>query len=183
MAASALGTRRIVTGSLTKIFLEGVAFTSPAAGVASAAAKPDIDDTGWIDAGPMKWTKKNTSKTEDYMSGVGGPYMVEDVIALSRGQDYTTKIEKQSPLAVSLQDAPAAPLSDAGATTYNPLAGSPVLRAWVHKEDRDQFGVLLKTTEVWCALFVDSTNEDDKATETGLTARVLFSTLNVGTLA
>lgn len=184
MSASALGTRRIVIGSQSKFFLEGVAFTVPTAGTASAAAKPGITDSGWIDAGPIKWKEKPMSKTEVYMTPSPGAYTAEDEIVLSRGLSLTGSLEKQSPLALTLARAPAAPLANTAGTVYNPLAGSPVVRAWIHVQKYDQNNVLVDTAEVWCSIKASGdTNHDDKASETPIEATVLFSTLNVGTLA
>lgn len=185
MSVSVLGIRRIVVGSQSKLFIEGVAFTVPSSGVASAIAKPGVADTGWFSAGPLKWTKSNTAKTEDFMSAQPGAYVVEDEIVLSRGLKLKTKIEKQSNLAYQLTLSTAqlaAPAVAAG--TYNPLAGSPVVRAWLHVDEYDQNNVLLNAVDYWVAIKASGdTNNDDKAAETPIEATVLFSTLNAGTLS
>jgi hypothetical protein len=185
MSDSALNVRRVVIGSLSQFFLEGVAFTLPSAGAASGTAKPGITDTGWLSAGPIKWAKKPTSKTEEYMSPQPGAYVVEDEIVLSKGLKYTGKIEKQSNLAyqLALATAPLAIPATAGGV-HNPLAGSPVVRAWLHVQEYDQFNTLINTVDLWVAIKASGdTNNDDKAAETPIEATVLYSTLNVGTLA
>ncbi|MFA5265206.1 MAG: hypothetical protein WC378_15395 [Opitutaceae bacterium] len=180
---------RTVIGSQTKIFPEGLAFTIPSAGTASAIAKPGITDTAWIDIGPIKWTKNNTSKTEDHMVASPGAYVVEDEVVLSKGLKLKGKIEKQSNLAYQLALCAAAasgaalPVSPTAGGQYNPLAGSPILRAWVHVQEYDQNNTLLNTVDYWCAIKASGdTNNDDKAAETPIEATVLFSTLNSGTL-
>jgi hypothetical protein len=182
MSASALVLRRTVVGSKSSFFIEGVAFTVPSAGTASGIAKPGITDAGWTDPGPLKWNEDNTSKTEEYMSAQPGAYVVEDEIVLSKGLKFTAKLEKQSPLAIQLQRSTALLAATAGAV-YNPLGGSPVVRAWVHVQKYNQDNVLIDTADLWCAIKAGKTNNDDKAAETDITATVLFSTLNVGSLA
>jgi len=183
MSASALQLARLVVGSKTSLFLEGVAFTVPTAANAGVAAKPGITDTGWIDVGPIKWSKSPTHKTEEYMEPSPGAYVATDEIVLSKGLKLKGKLEKQSVYAKRLADATAALAATSGAV-YNPLAGSPVIRAWVHIQEYNQFDVLINTVDYWCAIKASGdTNHDDKAAETPIEATVLYSTLNVGTLA
>lgn len=165
-------------------FLEGVAFTIPQAGTAAADAKPGITDGGWISAGPIKWAKSPTSKTEEYMAPAPGAYMAEDEIVLSKGLKLKGKIEKQSNLAVQLALATQGlPTSPTAGGQFNPLGGSPVVRAWLHVQEYDQDNVLINTVDYWVALKASGdTNNDDKAAETPIEAMVLFSTLNSGTL-
>ena len=180
-----MNTKRIVIGSKSSFFLEGVAFTVPGAGVASATAKPGITDTGWIDAGPIKWAKSPTSKTEEYMSPQPGKYVAEDEIVLSVGLKLKGKIEKQSNLAYQLALATAQmPVPGTAGGVFNPLAGSPVVRAWLHVQEYDQNNTLVNTVDYWVALKASGdTNNDDKAAETPIEATVLYSTQAVGTLA
>ena len=178
-------TKRIVIGSLSQLFLEGTAFTVPTSGTASGTAKPGITDTAWISAGPIKWAKSASSKTEEYMSPQPGAYVVEDEIVLSKGLKLKGKIEKQSNLAYQLALATAAmPVSPTAGGVYNPLAGSPVVRAWLHIQEYDQNNSLVNTVDYWVAIKASGdTNNDDKAAETPIEATVLYSTLNVGTLS
>jgi hypothetical protein len=176
--------QRKVIGSQTQFFLEGVAFTIPGAGTASKTSKPGITDTGWIDGGPIKWAKSNTSKTEEFMVAAPGAYMAEDEIVLSKGLKLKGKLEKQSNFAVQLALATAQlPTSPTAGGQYNPLGGSPVVRAWLHVQEYDQFNTLINTVDYWVAIKASGdTNNDDKASETPVEATVLFSTLNSGTL-
>jgi hypothetical protein len=175
---------RIVVGSQSKFFPEGVAFNIPAAGTCSKTAKPGIADTGFLDLGPIKWNKKNTSKTEVFLAPNPGGYVAEDEIPLSRGMTLSGKLEKQSNFAYQLAlQTTALPVSPTAGGVYNPLSGPPAVRGWLHVQEYNQYDVLINTVDYWVSLkLAGDTNNDDKPAETPVEATVLFSTLNVGTL-
>jgi hypothetical protein len=177
--------KRIVVGSQSTFFPENNAFTVPAAGVCSSSSKPGATDPAYIALGSCKWSKSAATKTETYMAAAPGAYVAQDEVVLARGLTLKTKIELQSNLAYQLALATAAmPVSPAAGGVYNPLAGSPVVRGWLHIQEYDQNNVLLNTVDYWVALkATGDTNNDDKAAETPIEAIVLFSTLNVGTLS
>lgn len=183
-----MNVKRIVVGSQSKFYREGLAITVPEAGIASASAKPGITDPLWLDISPIKWSKKPTSKTEEFMTAQPGAYVAEDVITLSRGLTLSGKLEKQSNLAYELALAAKAaaaviPNSPTAGGQYNPLAASPVVKGWLHIQEYDQNNTLINTVDYWVALKASGeTNNDDKAAETPIEAVVLFSTLNSGTL-
>lgn len=176
--------KRIVIGTQSKFFPEGRAFTDPEAGACAVDAKPAITDAGWIDIGPVKWSLSPTSKTEDYMEPSPGAYVQTDEVVLSKGITLKGKLEKQSNFAVQLQEA-CQEIDDSPAAggVYNSLAGSPVIKGWLHRQKYDQNNVLLDTAQHWVSMRASGdTNNDDKAAETPIEAKVLFSTLNVGNL-
>ncbi|HEY1791562.1 MAG TPA: hypothetical protein VGG34_01475 [Opitutaceae bacterium] len=177
--------KRIVTGSQSIFFPEGGAFTIPAAGIAGVASKPGATDPAFLVLGAIKWSKNPTHKTENYMEASPGSYVATDEIVLSKGITLKGKLEKQSNFAVQLQQACAAlPVSPAAGGVFNPLSGPPVVRGWLHVQEYDQNDTLVNTVDYWVAMKASGdTNNDDKATETPIEAVVLFSTLNVGTLA
>jgi hypothetical protein len=183
-----MNTKRIVVGSQTLFYREGLNITVPGAAVASASAKPGITDPLWLSLGPIKWTKSPTSKTEEYMSASPGAYVTEDEIVLSRGLKLKGKLEKQSNFAYELalaakSTAALIPDSPTAGGQYNPLSSSPVVRGWLHVQEYDQNNVLINTVDYWVSLrAAGDTNNDDKAAETPIEATVLFSTLNSGTL-
>jgi hypothetical protein len=182
-------TKRIVVGSQTKFYREGLAITVPGAAVCSAANKPGITDPLWLTVSPIKWTKNPTHKTEKVMEPSPGKYVATDVIATEVGMEYKGKLEKQSNLAYELTMAAKAtggfiPDSPTAGGQYNPLSSSPVVRGWLHVQEYDQDNVLVNTVDNWVALEVDGgTNNDDKSAETPVKATVLFSVNNSGTLA
>lgn len=184
MSASALGQRAIVVSSISKFFAEGKAFTSPSAGNASATAKPDITDTGWAQLAPIKWSKKPTHKTEVLVEGTPGGYVATDEYTVSKGLSYTGKFERQDNFTYQLQLCTAALAANGTAAgTYNPLAGSPVVKGWLHIQEYDGNSVLINTAQLWVSIKVTGeTNNDDKRADTPIEATVLFSTLNVGDL-
>jgi hypothetical protein len=176
---------RIVTGSQSTFFPNGVAFTVPAAGTAGVASKPGIADAGWIALGPVKWAKSPKNKTEEYMTPQPGAYVQSDEIVLSKGLVLKGKLEMQSNIAVQLQQASALlPTSPTAGGTFNPLSGSPCIKGWLHVQEYDQNNNLVNVVDYWVSLKASGdTNNDDKATETPVEATVLYSTLNVGNLS
>jgi hypothetical protein len=177
--------KRTVVGSQSTFFPEGSAFTVPGAGTASISSKPGATDPAWLALGGIKWSKEPTTKTETYMAPAPGAYVAQDEVVLSRGLTLKGKLELQSNFAYQLATATAAlPVSPTAGGVYNELAGSPVVRGWLHIQEYDQNNVLINTVDRWVALKASgATNNDDKAAETPVEAVLLFSTLNVGTLA
>lgn len=180
-----MNTKRIVIGSQSKFIPEGTEYTVEAVEKAvSATNKPSIEIEGWLDLGPIKWTLSPSHKTEDYMTPEPGAYVMSDEIVLSKGLTLKGKLEKQSNFAVQLQEAcQALPAAPTAGGVHNPLAGSPVVKGWLHIQRYDQNNVLVGTWQYWVSLRASGdTNHDDKAAETPIEAKVLFSTLNVGDL-
>lgn len=185
-----MNVKRIVVGSQSIFFPEGAAFTVPSAGTAGVAAKPDVTDPAWVSAGAIKWKKKPTGKTETYMEAAPGAYVATDEINLSRGVTYVGSLEKQSNLAyqLALQARTNAganlPNSPTAGGQYNPLAGGPAIKGWLHVQEYDQNNVLVNTVDLWVSIkAANDTNNDDKAAETPIEATVLWSSLNSGTLS
>jgi len=187
MSASALTTVRGVYAIQTLIFPEGSAFTVPSAANASVSSKPGAADTGWLNWGNIPWSYENTSKTEDYLAPQPGAYVLTDKIVLSIGGKLTGKVQKNSAAVLGLSRAAIAAgagvLPSTATTVYNPLSGSPVLKAWLHLQMYNVNNVLVDTLDLWCALMLSKQNFDDKVSEADITADILYSTLNVGTLA
>ena len=111
---------------------QGLAFTSPAPGTASATSKPDADEAGWAtgtlgDIEEFKITP--AAETFEKMAGRPGTLVRVDEIVLSQKLDLSWKTTDITPLVHQLVFGT---LALTGASNQgNPLEGSLLVKGWL----------------------------------------------------
>ena len=176
--------KRKVIGTHAFYFKDAAAFTIPAAGTAGRAAKPGAEDPLWFDLGVSEWKQSPQNKIEDFMEPAPGMRQRYDRITTSRGLMVKGQMKELSNLIFRMLlglDA-AFPLTGAGGQ-YNPLEGDPVVRGWLQLQQYDETNTLFNTCDYFVAMEIPGDVEfGDKPVDVDVEARVLFSTLNTGTL-
>ena len=176
--------KRKVIGTHAFFFKDGGAFTVPDAGTAGRAAKPGAADPLWFDLGISDWKKSPNNKIEDFMAPSPGMRQLYDRITTARGLTCKGKIMELSNVIFRMLlglDA-AFPMTGAGGQ-YNPLEGDPVVRGWLQLQQYDETNTLFNTVDYFVAMEIPGDVEfGDKPVDVDVEARVLFSTLNTGTL-
>jgi hypothetical protein len=175
---------RTVIGAHGFFFPDGVAFTVPGAGVTSRTAKPGAADPAWFDVGVSDWKFKPNNKVEEFKAPAPGARVLWDLITVEKGLTLTGKWMEMSNLVYQmLLGTLTIPLTGAGGQ-YNPLEGDPVVRGWLQLQQYNQANTLLNTLDVFVAMQIPGDIAfDDKLVDVEVEAKVLFSTLNTGTLA
>ena len=179
-----MNTERLALGTHSYFFPEGKAFTSPSAGTASRTAKPDGDETTWLNVGPGNWVKSPNNTIVDYHQPAPGARVLYDRIATKKGLILKGKWMEMSNLVYKMLHGCASdfPLTGAGGQ-FNPLEGDVIIRGWLQQQHYDHKNVLLSTEDYYVAMNIPGDVDfGENLVDVDVEAHVLFSTLNTGSL-
>ncbi|PTX95767.1 hypothetical protein [Opitutus sp. ER46] len=176
---------RTVIGAHGFFFPDGTAFTIPAAGTCGRQAKPGAADPKWFDLGISDYGFKPNNKVEEVKAAAPGARVLWDLITVEKGLTITAKIMELSNLVYQmLLGTNTLPDSPTAGGQYNPLEGDPVVRGWLQVQQYNQANVLINTLDVFVAMQIPGDVKfDDKLVDVDVEMKVLFSTLNTGTLS
>ncbi len=176
---------RTVIGAHAFGFTDGAAFTVPGAGTSSRTAKPGAADPAWFDFGVSDWKIKTNNKIEEFNAPSPGARVLYDLITVSKGMTLSGKLMEMSNLVYQmLLGTLTLPTSPTAGGQYNPLEGDPVVRMWLQLQQYNQANSLINTMDVFVGMTIPGDIAfDDKLIDVDVEAKVLFSTLNTGTLA
>jgi len=171
----------VIIGSHAYFVREGDAFTVPSAGNAGRNSKPGATDASWLDVGILKDVGTNLTREErEIYAPTPGQIRLYDLIETKRKQEIKLALQEMSPLVWELMFG-TLPLAT-GSTQYNPMSG-PTKKGWLKLQQYKQDDSLFNTLDLYVQLIVDGEVKfDDNVVAPNLTARVLHSTLNTGTL-
>lgn len=175
---------RTIIGAHGFFFPDGAAFTVPANGTSSRTAKPGAADPAWFDVGVSDWKFKPNNKVEEFKAPAPGARVLWDLITVEKGLTLTGKWMEMSNLVYQmLLGTLTLPNSPIAGGQYNPLEGDPVVRGWLQLQQYNQANALINTMDVFVGMTIPGDIAfDDKLVDVEVEAKVLFSTLNTGTL-
>jgi len=178
--------RKLVIGSHLFFAREGtvIAAVSPdPGGTVSPSYKPPLsgsaNDPNWPELGVVEnFTPTPKVDEEDVMAPSPGAYRRVDSIVKSTTLDLAFTLKDVSELFFE------GLLLAGGAITadYTPTSGSGQLRGWFKCTQYDQGDVLRNVFDVYVAAKIKATKMDNNLIKAEIDAKVLFSTLNSGTL-
>lgn len=179
-----------IIGAHLWLFRNGAAFTIPGVGTASRTAKPGAADPAWLDCGIVDVGLSPQMEEKEIWRASPAAKELEDIIAVKRG--LTLKIKKQELSNLDFEllfGSLLLPNSPTAGGQFNPLEAQGAMpKAWLKLE---YYGLQsgragnnpLLTADLFCALKYDGDFEPgDTTVEPSMTARLLRSTLNTGSL-
>lgn len=175
-------TRPIVVGTQIRFALEGATSTSPS-GTVSAALKPDVGDAAWLSLGTVaEGESEYSEQRREIMSPINGAKHLTDVLIYGRDLKFTFTLEDYSDLINSLRLGHLALTGGGG--QFNPLERNKPVKGWLKiQETEAATGTNINVIDVWCVLQINgSLAMGEQGPRPSLEARVLYSTLNTGTL-
>ncbi len=169
-----------IIGWQALFFREGDAFAAPEAGVCGVAAKPGVDDVGWLDLGAIEGIEPTASQ-EDYKlwRPAPGKLVLKDV--LENKQELGLKITTNDVCALAMESLFRTSAKLGGAVKqFNPLSGTS-RRGWLHLQGYDQDNELWATIDLWVRIraAMKWTGEPTKPEWEVFT---LYSALNTGAI-
>jgi hypothetical protein len=172
-----------IIGNHVYFFRDGLAFTQPAAGIASRTAKPAMNDAGWLEFGKVDKLSLTHDKDEKEIYAPS-PSLLELDDVLVNKRKTTIKFDTQELSELCFELAFGSQPADVESGEYNPGAGQ-TIKGWLHIE---QFGpdsdvVPVNRVDIYSYLSLSGDlTFDDNAIKTSIQALRLRSTLNAGTL-
>ena len=175
---------RTIVGAHVRLFPDGLANTLPTVSTASRINLPGPTDPAWLDVGVSDWDITNASKTEDFMAPSPGARVLYDEITVSRALTIKGKLmQLQNLVYQMLLGTGTLPESPTAGGAYVPLAGEATIRTWVELKQYNQANSLLNTFYGFMSMRIPSDVKfDDKPVDVAVEAKLLYSTLNGGTL-
>lgn len=175
-------TRPIVLGTQVRFAREGVASTDPE-GVVSASIKPVVADAAWRSLGTVADGESEYSEMLREIKGpINGARHLIDVIPYDRDLRLNFTLEDYSDEISALRFGHL-PLSGAGGQ-FNPLERVTALKGWLKLQETDAVtGSNVTVLDAWVFLQLSGALAiGEQGPRPAITARVLYSTLNTGTL-
>lgn len=162
-------------------FRDGTAYTVPSSGTASRTSKPGATDPAWVDLGVIDEIEvTKASEEHEIFAPSPGKKRLYDVI--EGKSQLTLKIGAQelSPLLVELIFGTAA--LTASSAQFNPLEGAST-KGWLKLQFYDQTDASVIVVDVFCFFKHEGGLKfGSEPVKGSITARVLHSTLNTGSL-
>lgn len=177
-------TRPIVVGNHARFFRDGDVFTLPGpGGTAGRAARPNPEDTGWIDLGAIvELSIEKAQEEREVWAPNPGRLELKDVVETRRALTAKFTAQEMGPLAFELLYG-LDPLDQALVTAdYVALAGD-TKKGWLEIKQYDQDDQAVNTLYAYVHLKVAGEIAfNDQLVSFPIEARQLISTLNEGTL-
>jgi hypothetical protein len=171
---------RILSGSHIKFFRDGAAFTVPSSGTAGRSVKPGAADTGWIDLGIIEDATATPEREErEVYAPVPGKRVLFDVLETSNQLNLQFTCSELSPLVLEAVFDTAN--LTAASTQFNPLEGA-TRKGWLKIQIYDSRQVLVSTVDMYVHLVAGALSLNGEIARVEMTARLLHSTLNTGSL-
>lgn len=178
-----MNTRPIVVGTQVRFAREGVTSASPA-GPVTSLLKPVVDDVAWISLGTVaEGESEYSEQIREIMSPINGAKHLTDVLVYARDLKITITLEDYSDVISALRFGHL-PLAGGAGGQFNPMERVKPLKGWIKLQETEAAnGSDVTVLDAWVFLQLSGAlSMGEQGPKPQVVARVLYSTLNTGTL-